>query len=321
MFNKNYQKLQEYYQEKRFSLAYALCEKDLELKNTPEYQKMEQLYAQKFQEAQKKLLLNAPQEAKELLRPFVTINSKYPLTKLILHHHKLFREFLQAMAAKEYDKLHLLVKKEPILTTIPSYVTLQEELCNTFATIRENIFCGNTKDALVMLKKYEGIQYLQEEISGFKLLAKNAQKLLDAYEENNFIACYEIIDTHKNLQPMQLTQLLEKHWRRTLHKCKAYTSCGNIVAMKELLGEFVYISTRQETIKKLFSLTFLTKIHQELLQKNYATAENFIYSYLDIFGKDREIASVMKRYERESSHRLAIMSEHSSRSWDIHNLY
>ena len=61
------------------------------------------------------------------------------------------------------------------------------------------------------------------------------------------------------------------------------------------------------------------------MKKNYASAENFIYSYLDIFGLDSEIQKLMKSYEKRTSRKLAITAKESAKEsgggWNLHDLY
>ena len=89
-------------------------------------------------------------------------------------------------------------------------------------------------------------------------------------------------------------------------ECESYSLDGNIKAIKTLLGELLCIKTRTEKIGDLLRVAFYSKIKTLGESKKFASAENIIYSYIDIFGVDIEIKDMMKEYEKISSKKLAI---------------
>ncbi|MBA1432707.1 MAG: hypothetical protein FAF04_03710 [Epsilonproteobacteria bacterium] len=70
--------MQHFYKNYKFALAYALCEKFPALKFTPEYEKMERSYKKSFMLAQKYLLMQRTDKAKEILEPFATVSQNEP---------------------------------------------------------------------------------------------------------------------------------------------------------------------------------------------------------------------------------------------------
>ncbi len=305
----NYSKLQNFYKEYKFALAYALCEKFPALKFTPEYQKMESAYKKSFTLAQKQLLLQRPDRAKELLEPFTTVSSKRAMIQLLLRQNKQFLEFLRAVSQKEYDRVAALVQQNPTFKEIPSYSALQDEAEENLQTVRRHIDNAEISEAVAMIKKLQNIPIIKAELQQLYEQSQEAQKLLHYYEKDNFSQCYETLDANIDLESMQLAKLLEKHWNKIINACEIYALEGNIKAVKEKLGELIHISSRRNKIGDLLRLSFHAKIKKELQRRSYKSAENLIYSYIDIFGMDSEIKQLMNAFEKLSHTVLAITFE------------
>jgi hypothetical protein len=75
------------------------------------------------------------------------------------------------------------------------------------------------------------------------------------------------------------------------------------------LGELINLKTRRDKIGDLFRLGFHIKIKIFIHKKTYKKAESILYSYLDIFGIDKETNNIMRMYEKLSKTKLALSQE------------
>ena len=66
------------------------------------------------------------------------------------------------------------------------------------------------------------------------------------------------------------------------------------------------LKTRREKVGELLRISFSSKIIALIEINTYHTAETILYSYIDIFGIDKEILRIIKFYEEKSSMKLAI---------------
>ena len=310
----NYEKLQLFFKEHKYALAYALCEKFPALKYTPEYKKMEEYYKRSFTLAQKQLLLQRPQTAKDLLEPFSTVSSKRPMIQLLLKQNKEFLEFLRGINKKDYIKITSLLHTTPIFKEIPSYIALKEQIDNNLKEIKNYIFISKIDEAVEKIKALQKVSIIKDELLELYNLSQEAKKLLNYYEKENFIQCYETLDNNLQLESMQLAQFLEKHWNKLINECEIHALEGNIAALKKTLGELIYVKTRKNKIGDLLRLSFHSKIKEALTHKHYKSVENLIYSYIDIFGIDSEIRQLMYSFEKQSYIKLAItLNRHKSK--------
>lgn len=304
--SKLYEKFKEFYQEERYSLAYALAQTHQALKETPIYKSMEEKFKALYIEAQKELKKNSIKEAQERLSPFITVREKQEQIALLLRKNSPFIEFLLSVAYREYATIEQLLKEHREFASIPSYISLQRESQQTLRDIKELIIKAKPHKALELIKSYENNFLIQEELKKLYRDALDTKMLLEAYEESNFIRCYELLDNNRLLYSLELSKLLQKHWRRVITQCDNYALEGDIASIKEILGELIVLKSRSKRVGSVIRLAFIVHILTLLEKKRFLNAENFIYSYLDIFGLDKEIGDIMREYESQSKTKLAI---------------
>ncbi len=302
----NYPKLQVLFIQKKFSLAYALCTQFPPLEHTFEYKKMEESWRETFMNAQKQILLTHNEEARLLLNEYITVISKRPIIKLMLNHNHQFIEFLKAIESKNFQKVEEIAKIHETFTQIPTYKSLEYELQMSLKDIKHHIHKAELESAKEQLAKLHQLPAISNQVTQLMQEIQSMQTLQNAYNINDFILCYEILDRHKGLESSELGLLLEKHWAKLMIRSEEHALKGNIKDLKMTLGELIRLETRREKLGDLLRVTFHTKIKMLLEKRNLRGAENIIYSYIDIFGIDTEINSLMRFYETLSKVKLAI---------------
>jgi WD40 repeat protein len=145
-----------------------------------------------------------------------------------------------------------------------------------------------------------------------KLNATGEKLLLEAYECNNFTLCYELIDRYK-LYPLNLSDMLEKHWKKIVKEAEKYALNGDAKSILSTMQELLFVTTRSYKIGDLLRLSFLRKLTMLIEEKQYNSAHNIIYSYIDIFGYDLEITSLIENYETQASQKIAIFNHQDDR--------
>lgn len=292
--------------EKNYALLYAMAQKYPVLKQTEEFQKAENSFKEAFRVAQKEILRDKQIRARELLSPYATIPSKKNIIKLLLNNKSDFFRFLKAIQNREYLLVEELVTQSKTLKEIPLYTNLQNSIVNSLKSVQESIDANKIEEAIEQIKGLQNIPTIQKELMELYKRCKVIEELQESYKQNDFKECYKILDSNTNLEKLQLTQLLEKHWSKSIKKCEEFALCGNIKSIKEELGELIGVETRAKKTGDLLRLSFYIKIEKLLNTKNFLNAENLIYSYIDIFGIDKRLKSLMKNYEKLSNNKLAI---------------
>ena len=301
------------YLDKKFALAYAMAEKHPALKYTKQYKKMEESFKEAFSFAQKQVLLGRDDLAKEILSPYATILVKRDLLHLILKQNREFLAFLKAIHEKKYATVEELAKRNEIFYQIPTYIELQKEIQRHLFQIKSFINSGNTQNAIDAIKELIYIPQLKDELQDLYRDAKVVQKLQEAYEIDDFVQCYELLDSDGDIEELELAQFLEKHWSKLINDAELYALKADAKGIKETLGILKNVKTRANKIGDLFRVSFQVRIKALLAKRNFRVAESIIYTYIDIFGHDREITQIMKTYEKIALKKLAITLEHEKR--------
>jgi len=315
----NYAKFKSFYFDKKYALAYNLSDKFPPLKYTPQYKKMQESFKEAYTFAQKQILLGRQDIAKDALMPYITVLSKRALIHLLLRQNKEFVEFLRALQNKDYNRIHSLVSQYEIFKDIPGYRTLQKSQEIVLENINTAINNAKVDEAIQQIKSLQSFTCNEDILEELYDNALSVKKVLKSYQQNDFKTCYELIDSDERLQKLEVVKLLEKHWQKLMNKCEKYAFEGNIQSIKETLGELISISSRAQRTGDLLRLSFYIQIKKLVKQNKFTSAENLIYSYIDIFGVDKELKVIMHNYEEYTSKKLAITHEkekkRSRNSW------
>jgi len=301
-----YPRFQTLFLEKNYTLCYNMASKLPALQLTNQYIKMEKVWKNVFLNAQRHILLGNKQDASALLSEYMSIASKRPIIKLILNENKLFVEFLKATEEKNFNKVNALAKKNSLLAQLPTYKILEEDMDDNLANIKKNIKYAKTQEARAAIELIHITPSVAQDIKVLLDACKDVEKLQKAYKEDNFKLCYELIDSSAHLSSTELGEMLNRHWVTLICQCEDYSLKGNIKGIKSTLSELMSIESRKEKVGDLLRVSFHIKIKQLLGAKKFKNAENIIYSYLDIFGSDKEIKHIMKQYEKFARVKLAI---------------
>lgn len=309
----NYERFCDLCREEKYSLAYALSTKYPLLQQMPPYQKIEALWRQSLQQAQKSIIRGNIADAKEFLHPFVTVASKRDIIKLILQENALFLSFLKASESQNFLEAMQLAQKHISLKKLPNYLALEQTIQERLKRITKELKKGQVQKAEEMLQTLQGVKEIQVDTQRLRENCIAMRELQRAYEHNDFTKCYEILDANLSLHNTELASLLERHWAKMIALCEEHALNANIAQIKNTLGELLTLPSRLDKIGDILRLSFQSKIIHFLDTRMYHNAQNIIYSYIDIFGMDSEILELMKQYESLAEKKLAITHEQDSR--------
>jgi len=300
-------------------LAFGLIDDNPMFRGTTEYNKLQEMYRVVFTKAVEELRRQNRNNALKLLENFKEINSKKEEINSLFIDFKHYDRFNQHISKQKYSIAYALCSKHSLLTLTPEFQEMETAFNMAFKLAHEQMLMGQEELAKDTLSQYMTILSKREEIKN--LLSANysyensntekseieiqSEKFFLAYEKSDFKECYELID-NSSLEDLELVTLLEKHWIKLMIECENHALDGNIKAIKTTLGELIRTKTRVQKTGDLLRVAFYTKIRILQESKKFSSAENIIYSYIDIFGIDIEIKNIMKGFEKISKNRLAI---------------
>jgi len=309
----NYERFKTLYIEKSHHIAYAMSLKFPALQKTPEYLKMEEEWKEVLKKAQKYLLQSDRDNAKEILNRYITVNTKREIIKLVLKDNRLFIDFLKANEQKNLKKAYEISSKNISFTRLPTYKQLNAQVEAIVKDIKYNIKKGYIDLAKESLQKLCDIEHLKSDIKKLERECNNTLLLQEAYVKKDFKLCYETLDLYPYLKSTDIGLLLEENYAQLMYECEEFALSGNVKDIKLALGRLLELESRKGKIGDLLRVGFHAKISMLIEKKELNSAENIIYSYMDIFGTDNEIEYIIKVYELNSPRKLAISQNQNRR--------
>ena len=137
---KNYERFRELCKDKKYALAYAMSAKFTKLQETTEFIKMEKSFQISFENAQKLILLNLPDQAKEQINKYITVLSKRDLLQLIINNDEYFRNFLLAYSNNDFVTCYEIIDKHKKIKLLKTSTLLEMHWnqlvskCESYAT-------------------------------------------------------------------------------------------------------------------------------------------------------------------------------------------
>lgn len=304
---------------KSFEQVFDLVSDNSFLKETIGYDKLAYIYEAAFKKAIQALQKENILKANQLLEKFKNVKSKKTEINALFQDFKHYDRFRLHIKEKKYAIAYAISSKHSSLTLTQEYQDI-ESIFNKLFQLAKSQMRLSKKDLaketlssyLTILSKRDQIKNLLDGSNKKDKADTDKAKLLRLYEKNNFKECYELIDK-SNIENLELVELLEGHWIKLMLKCEDFALDGNIKEIKKSLGELISIKTRADKIGDILRVAFYSKINVLLKEKNFNSAQNIIYSYIDIFGEDIEIKDIMKKFEKSSSNKLALTQKQSNR--------
>ncbi len=303
---KHYKKFQYYFHQQNYPLAYSMCEKYPALKHTIEYKSMEKFWKKSFLDAEKEILLNNTESARVILSEYMTISSKKPLIKFLLHKNRELINFLKAIDNKEFEKVTLLTKVNEEFAHLDYYKALNHELNDNLQETKDLIQVGNIQLAKVLIEKLKTNPKYEKQAIELHQECEDVQQLQDAYDAGDYFLCYELLDSNQNLHNVELAIHLEKLWKKRVGNCEIFALKGDIKSIEKHLGVLMKLSSRHEKIGELMRITYQRKINCQINKKSYKEAKEYIMHYSNLYGLDKEINDIIKLYVKSSKSKIEL---------------
>ena len=284
---------------KDYALAYKIADENTMIKQMNEFEKLEEIYNQIFENA-KNLLINQTEEsfnkANILLKPFINIASKKDsINNLLLHTNK----FIQAETlAKnkhfgEYFKLAENFKEIQNTKTYKKLITLGKQI---IATINE----------LESKRKYNKALELNAVLAQFipfKTIANNKKdeinlrlKFLELYNKKAYKQIYQMLDSFAILKGSDEYIAMNNHFNKIFDSAFDYINDNNYEMAYKILQDCFDIPFWKDRLDNIFNISYLNEIQANINNKEKAINWNLtLESYINMFGKNDEIINICSK--------------------------
>ncbi|MDD2368694.1 MAG: WD40 repeat domain-containing protein [Sulfuricurvum sp.] len=287
------------FESRKFSPFYGLVEHSALLQSTTFYKQTEKMWTERFNKAQKLILLGKTKEAQKELEPFAAVNSKRPMIQLLIHHSDVLKTYSKAIHDRDYHLLNHLTQQYSILRKLPSYTQLIDEAGELENAIIEAFKNQAFDHASLLLHELGNIVQYEETYSELKKFSTQASNIHHAITNQHWRSAYHILDSYPELLILPWVQELERQWQEKLQLCEGYAIRGDIISIKATLENLMNLPGRYERIGNILRMAY--QIQLKILQsKKEKTFSSGVANYCKLFGVDTEIRHLLKKAKKEN---------------------
>ena len=305
---KYYDKFKLLFHENKYALAYSMAEKYPPLKQTIEFKHMEKKWKKSFLNAQKQVLAKNSESARVLLNDYMSVHSKRPLIKFILHKNSELINFLKAIEQKEFQTISTLIKDNQYFANMSYYKALNDDMDANFKESKKLMNIGNTALAKILIKHVEENPKYEKEATLLLEECNSIEELYLAYINNDLFKCYTLLDANPLLKTTELAYKLQNEWKKSIQKCEKFALKGDVTAIEENLGHLLKLVSRQEKTGDLLRLAYQIKISKFINKNLFQAAKEYTSTYTNLFGLDKEIKIIIKLYSNKFSKKITLTS-------------
>ena len=207
-----------------------------------------------------------------------------------------------------------MIHKHKVFSLAPTFHGIEKSVDDIIEEIDNFINHGDLLKAKELLLKFKSTPYIKNHLVNITIKMQKMNAFKQAYKENNFKFCYEFLDSNTFLNQSKLGLMLNQHWKKVIKQGETLALKGEIGELLQVLDHFLDVKTRKNKIGNILRVASISRIKIYLSKKDYINSKKIIYSHIDIFGYDREIASVMAMYESLSKENLAITNGQNERA-------
>lgn len=319
---KNYEKLEEFIRTGSLNPAYSLVANTEYLKKAHIFIELENRWEEAFKDAKELILkYNNIEAAKERVKEFYQVQTKAPLINALLRNKELFIEMRTLIKQKDFRRFFNLVAKNRFLKETSEYKMVLNYGDRLLESVKIRLKNRQYKEILSDIEKLTEFKHLEDEVNEILGFSKVALSFLDLYKKREYLECYRMIDQHPFLLGFDEAKNLEEKWQRIVYDANIAASKGDVVAIKELLNDYMALESRHQKIGSIFRQAFYTQLRNESKKESIDAQkiENGLKKFVVIFGYDDDVEYLIKYLKKE--HKIDIMLNSSQKNDKENNWY
>jgi len=288
---------------KKYMMAYSLAEEHSALKETPEYEKMEEEW-NKILLVIRKIIndKSAEEKIKQLFKPFMGIPGKNLIIKSLYSNRNVFILFRKHLLEKDYFNAFKLVQGHPFLEEFEEYEKLVQIgrmfKDKTLATFNDGSYYDAVKLCEILILFPEQKEFAES----LKEKANIYAETMQYFAEKKFSAVYNMIEENPYLEDAKITTEIEEGFLRYYEKAENYAASGNVAAVKKVMEKFSKIKSKMPSIYHLIKIAYWAQIEEAALAKKSESALQAAFSqYQKTFGYESMLDDVLKSIQQKRS--------------------
>lgn len=321
---------------KNYAFAYKLAEENSYLKQTSDFERLEEIYYETFENA-KELLINSHlgdlDNGINMLKPFMQVPSKKDAISILIRNAHKFSEADKMLKNKKFSEYFKLSES---FRAIKSTINYKKALFfgeQILATINELEAKGDNSKALELLDIL--LQFVP-----FQKIALNRKndlhlklEFLDLYNNKEYLSIFKSIQKYDSIKGIVQYIQLKEYFRNIFDRALDIASKGNTKLVYENLSQYFTIEYYRNKMESIFNISYLNEIALHLAKQNLSNSNDStnpknmssqvdskdsrqmtdnnhretneeidwrqtLQSYIQMFGKSDELVKICSKYQQ-----------------------
>lgn len=249
--------------DKDYALCYQIINENTYLKETYEFERLENLYDEAFEVAKELLLRNSTEDlnkATEILKPWQAVPSKKETINILLRNAAKFQEADRLFKAKQFGDFFKLSESFRAIKTTTNYkkaLVFGEQILATINELEAKNANEKALELLEILLKFVPFQAVALNRKNTILLKL---EFIQLYSQKDFTKIYTQIQKYDSLKGTAEYINLTKHFSDIFERALGFASEGNGEAVYREVEKYLNIAFFKEKIESIFNISYINEI-------------------------------------------------------------
>lgn len=293
---------------KDYALCYKIVSENAYLKETIDYERLENLYNEAFESAKRLLLSNDDKDkASEILKPFASVPHLKETINILLRNAAKFKEADNLFKNKHFGEFFKLSESFRAIKTTTNYkkaLLFGEQILATINELEAKNSNEKALELLEILLKFVPFQKVALERKNTILLKL---EFLDLYGKKDYQKIYTQIQKYHSLKGLKEYINLTHRFNDIFENALLNASSGNCEAVYRQLEPYFNIAFFSDKIESIFNIGYINELDftLEKYKKNTSEAQNntidwfaTLEQYINMFGKNDELLKILSPHQK-----------------------
>jgi hypothetical protein len=288
---------------RKYMMAYSLAAEYPTLKETPEYEKMEEEWSKVLIVVRKIINEKSSEEKiKQLFKPFMGVPGKNLIIKTLYTNRNVFTLFRKHLKEKDYFNAFKLASGHPFIEELEEYENLLKIGEMFQAKTQDTFNQGGYYDSVKLCDTLSCFPAQKEFAESLKGKANIYAETMKYYAEKQFAAVFNMIEEHPFLEDAKIAIDIEEDFLDHYEKAENYASAGNVAALKKVIEKFSKIKSKQPSIYHLVKIAYWAQIEQAAKAKvPDSDLKGAFAKYEKFFGYDSMLEDLLSGIQQYRS--------------------
>ncbi len=285
---------------KKYVMAYSMAAEYPTLKETPEFEKMEEEWRKVLAVVRKIINEKSSEEKiKQLFKPFRGVAGKNLIIKSIYTNRNIFTLFRKYLMEKDYFNAIKLASGHSFIEELEEYENLLK-VGEMFQEKTQKAFNeGGFYDSVKLCDTLSYFPAHKEFAENLRQKANIYAETMQYYAEKKFAVVYNMIEEHPYLEDTKIAEDIENEFSDYYEKAENYAAVGNVAAVKKVMEKFANIKSKKPSIHHMVKIAYWAQIEQAAKAKVPENALKKAFArYEELFGYDSMLEDLLSSIQQ-----------------------